>query len=195
MSRNRSGHKGVEAIFSPLPRKRRNLRLVGVVGVLAGLAEISITIIATEYPRAQVSQITDSYMRLALASLGLLLVSCGLGLLGLDWNAANQRLKSRATMESRNAKQYLIGEGDEETLTGSNYNSRIGLTVFILDCVLVTLYASLVEEYQSNSSMRNWVASYFNSGSYLFDWPTLIASSGLLGLLAIWSFAGETFKE
>ena len=163
--------------------------------MLAGLAEIAITIIANEYPRDQVSQITDSYLRLALASLGLLFVIGGLGLLGLDWSAASRRLKGPAKMENGNGKQYLVGERDEETLAGSSRNSRIGLTVFILNCVLVTLYASLVEEYQSNLSMRNWVASYFYLGRYLLDWPTLIASSGLLGLVAIWSFASETFKE
>jgi len=74
-------------------------------------------------------------------------------------------------------------------------NMRFALFAFIQSLVISALYAGLVEEYQSNLTMQQWVRLVFPTAKYILNGETVLVLSTLLGLITAQFLPGRLLAE
>src|SRR6266571_5353129 len=186
-SRKRLGQKGVDAIFSSASEHRPASFLVGVLGIVTGVALWFTILLDLEYKRFLGPSETDSYLTLFLASIGLILVLVGAGICTVS-------SISTAPTEEKALEGYPeLAKPSRRILPMSNM--RFALFAFIQSFVISALYAGLVEEYQSNLTMQQWVRLVFPTAKYILNGETVLVLSTLLGLITAQFLPGRLLAE
>jgi len=186
-SRKRLGQKGVDAIFSSAREHRLASLLVGVLGIVTGVTLWFTILLDREYKRFLGPSETDSYLTLFLASIGLILVLVGAGICTVP-------SISTAPTEEKALEGYPeLAKPSRRILPMSNM--RFALFAFIQSLVISALYAGLVEEYQSNLTMQQWVRLVFPTAKYILNGETVLVLSTLLGLITAQFLPGRLLAE
>src|SRR5881296_1892580 len=180
-SRKRLGQKGVDAIFSSAREHRPDSLLVGVLGIITGTTLWITVLLDREYARFLGPSETDSYLTLSLTSIGLILVLIGAGIC----TAPNEEKALEGYKELANPARGSLPTSD----------MRRALLAFIQSTLIAALYTGLVEEYQSNLSMQQWVRLAFPTAKYILNWETVLVLSTLLGLITTQFLPGRILAE
>ena len=186
-SRKRLGQKGVDAIFSSAREHRPASLLVGVLGIVTGVTFWITVLLDREYARFLGPSETDSYLALSLTSIGLILVLIGAGICTVPWI-------STAPTEEKALEGYTeLANPARGSLPTTDM--RRALFAFIQSTLIAALYTGLVEEYQSNLSMQQWVRLAFPTAKYILNWETVLVLSTLLGLITTQFLPGRILAE
>ena len=213
--RDREGRKqtqgGVQSIFTN--EQGRQGKAVLVVGLLA-MGE-GVTIWAWALRSLGASNAVDTSQgvassALALASLGMLTVLTGTGLLAY-WFALKRTRMGRRTMgfSVRSNKSAPAAENESlswDTLTRRSLTSiwrlrsthrvsKTFLVAVVQSSVLIASYGSLVAEYETNPGMQAWVQTNFPLASGLLNYYVVLLLTGLLGVLVTQFFPSGRFSE
>ena len=189
-----SGQRGIEAIFSSPKRRRRDFLFIGASGIVTGLTLITLSKLGAQ--PAFSSMISGVLLSgsLILASLGLLFLTGGAGVCMVEL-VEHALAKRRAKLWQFGTELSVLDQIGEQTKKSSleerRLNFRLSLVVFLQGCLLVTLFAGLVEEYGSNLTMQEWVNSSFSFGQVLLTWQAVLAISFLMGLLVVYCLLGR----
>ncbi|HEX4919807.1 MAG TPA: hypothetical protein VFV92_03610 [Candidatus Bathyarchaeia archaeon] len=187
MTPGTSNRKGVEAIFSTPKEAGRTQAILGGLAIVLGITLTVVSVITVEFPDEWGRSAAGSYESLALASLGLFVLTCG-GSITLA-HFSRDIARSRPTVTDDNPPSRLILQNGETSNPSSpkvlTYDLR--LAVFVQGCILLLLYAGLVVEYQSNPTMQEWIRSSLASARFLLNWGALLVSSFLVGILFAYS--------
>jgi len=186
-SRKRLGRKGVDAIFSSAREHRPASLLVGVLGIVTGVTLWITVLLDREYTRILGPSETDSYLTLFLTSIGLILALIGTGICGVPSipTAPTEEKALEGYAELANPSRGALPTSD----------MRRTLFAFIQSSIIAALYTGLVEEYQSNLSMQQWVRLAFPTAKYILNWETVLVLSTLLGLITIQFLPGRLLAE
>jgi hypothetical protein len=182
--------KGVDAIFSRDEEKGRPGLFVASLAILVGLALWTINIVGVQRPSYFGPSGLDSYSSLVLGPLGLLLVISGVGV--------SLALRTPPSLRS---SQKTTGNADtsvelQPSARPISFNSlRLGIVAFLETLFIITLYAGVLDEYQSNPSMQDWVRRTLPSTQILLSYPALIVFSGILALLFVQFLPGRRLYE
>jgi len=157
------------------------------LGIIAG-ATLWITVLFDrEYARFLGPSETDSYLALSLTSIGLILVLIGAGICTVPWI-------SPAPTEEKALEGYTeLANPARGSLPTTDM--RRALFAFIQSTLIAALYTGLVEEYQSNLSMQQWVRLAFPTAKYVLNWETVLVLSTLLGLITTQFLPGRILAE
>jgi hypothetical protein len=205
-SRKRLGQKGVGAIFSSAEDQTHIAFLIGVLGIVAGIIFWTAVILDAEYARLFGTSVAGSYLSLFMASLGLILVICGAGICKVSLTSTpvsegksmdTPDIRSRVSVQSEQESPLKGHPGLADASSGilSTPNAKFGLVAFIESSAIAALYSGLVEEYQSNLSMQQWVRLVLPAGRYFLSWETVLVLSTLLGLITIQFLPGRILAE
>ena len=158
--------------------------------MLLGISLIIVSVITVQFPRDWVRSAVGSFESLAMASLGLFVLTCGGGITLARISLPNV-VSSRPGAADNNAPSpFTLHSGDSSESSSplvSSFDPRFALGIFLQGCVLLLLYTGLVEEYESNLTMQEWVGSSLASGRFLLNWGALLVSSFLVGVLFVYS--------
>jgi hypothetical protein len=171
---SRIGRKGVDAIFTP-PKKQMDDRfLVGIVGILVGIALWTAVSLDSIYPKLfGVSEIS-SYSSLVLFSFGVIFVISGAGI-SMTYYPFSPTRRGRLRTSSQSYPE-------PETGILSSTNLKYGLISFIQSIIAIALYSGLADEYYSNPSMQEWIHANFPPGQLLLGRESVVVVAALLGL-------------
>jgi hypothetical protein len=200
----RLGRKGVDAIFTP-DRQQRDARfLVGLAGIVGGIVLWTTVILDSIYPKLFGTSEIGPYLSMVLSSLGIMLVMSGAGICVRYsiFRPVYERSRVPDTLDPSTDRSVLspVGsslEGYGEPPVGilSSKNIRFGLIAFVQSCLVLALYSGLVDEYQSNVSMRHWVSSVFSYGQLVLSWEAVLVASTLLGIVVVQFLPGGALSE
>jgi len=186
-SRKRLGQKGVDAIFSSAREHHPASLLVGILGIVTGVTLWITVLLDREYTRFLGPSETDSYLTLFLTSIGLILVLIGAGICAVP-------SISTAPTEGKSVEGYAeLASPTRGALPRSDI--RWALFAFIQSSVISALYAGLVEEYQSNLGMQQWVRLAYPAANYILNGETVLVLSTLLGLITAQFLPGRLLAE
>src|SRR5207247_10581521 len=140
-----------------------------------------------EYARFLATSETYSYLTLSLTSIVLILVLIGAGICRVPWisTAPNEEKALEGYKELANPARGSRPTSD----------MRRALLAFIQSTLIAALYTGLVEEYQSNLSMQQWVRLAFPTAKYILNWETVLVLSTLLGLITTQFLPGRILAE
>jgi hypothetical protein len=182
--------KGVDALFSRDKEKGRPGLFIANLAILVGLALWTINIAGVQRP-SYFGPGLDSYSSLVLVPLGLLFVVSGAGL----------SLALRRPQPSPSSGQKSTDNEDDPvqlplSARPISFNSlKLGVVAFFETLFIITLYAGVLDEYQSNLSMQDWVRRTLPTAQILLSYPALIILSGILALLAMQFLPGRRLYE
>ncbi len=196
--RGKHERKGLEAIFTSVNHVRNSEVLTGVAGVMAGLF---LSIVAAF--QAKDSQVLGGwgqsiYSPLAFASIGVLLLICGVGtiMFALAHHETNLENPTVSSADERSeADSSRSAESPERRRWMFGPGSRLGNVAFIQSLVLVALYAGFVQEYESNLTMQTWIRSNFPVGQSVLNWEGVLILSVSLALLLLQFLPGRFLSE
>jgi hypothetical protein len=204
VARKRLGRKGVDAIFTP-DRQQRDARfLVGLAGIVAGIAIWTIVIMDSIYPKLFGTSEIGPYLSMVLSSLGIMLAISGAGICisYSIFRPVYERSRMPDTLDPSRGRSVLSdrassleGYGGQPVGILSSKNTRFGLMAFVQSCLVLALYSGLVDEYQSNVSMRQWVSSVFPYGQLVLSWEAVLVASALLGIVVVQFLPGRALSK
>ena len=186
----RSNRKGVEAIFSSPKEAGRTQAILGGSAILLGITLIIVSMMTVQFSHEWGRSAAGSYGSLALASLGLFVLTSGGGITLAHFSSSNVA-RSRPTLTDSSPTPPISLQPretfDPASSRMSSYDLRLALATFLQGCILLLLYAGLVEEYQSNPTMQEWIRSSLASAQFLLNWGALLVSAFLVGILFAYS--------
>ena len=177
----------MDAIFTP-PKKQMDDRfLVGIAGIVVGVALWTTVSLDSIYPRFfGVSEIS-SYSSLVLFSFGVILVISGAGISMTYYPFSSTRESTIGTL----SQSY----SELETSILSSTNLKYGLISFIQSSLAIALYSGLADEYHSNPSMQEWIHANLPLGQILLERESVLVVAALLGLAIIQFLPGHRLSE
>jgi hypothetical protein len=194
----------VDAIFTPAREQRDARFVVGLMGIVAGIALWTTVILYSLYPTLFGASEISFYLSMVLSTLGLTLVISGAGIC-LTYSifrpvyegsviADTESVPMNRAVLSDDVTALQDHEGPQAGIR-SSYNMRFGLFAFIMSSVILVLYSGMADEYQSNSSMRKWVSSVFPYGQLVLSWEAVLVSAVFLGLIVVQFLPGRALAE
>lgn len=182
--------KGVDSLFSPEEEKSRPGLFLGNLAILVGLALWTINIAGAQRPSYFGSSGLDSYTSVVLAPLGLLFVVSGISVVLTLRKASSPTSAQKLTDEADRMAQL-----PPSTRPISVVSLRLGIIAFLESLLIVSLYAGVLDEYQSNLGMQDWVRRTIPTAQILLSYEALIIASGILSLLVVQFLPGRRFYE
>jgi hypothetical protein len=194
----------VDAIFTPDKEQRDARFLVGLAGIVAGIVLWISVILDSRYPKLFGTSEISSYLSMVLSSLGLIFVISGSGIC-LSYSIFKPPYENQSMADSVDASTTRTTLSDRESLLQdygrrdvgilSSNNVKFGLIAFIQSCLALALFSGLVDEYQSNNSMRQWVSSIFPYGQLVLSWEAVLVASALFGFIVVQFIPGKALAE
>jgi hypothetical protein len=179
--------KGVDAIFTP-PKKQMDDRfLVGIAGIVVGIALWTTVTLDSINPRLFVASEISSYSSLVLLSLGVILVISGTGI-----SLTYYRFSSTHESGLKTSSQSY---SEQETGVLRSTNLKYGLISFIQSSIAIALYSGLADECNSNPSMQEWIHSIFPLGQLFLGRECVLVVAGLMGLSIVHFLPGQALAE
>ncbi len=182
--------KGVDALFSREEEKGRPGPFIGSLAILLGVALWTVNIAGVQSPNYFGPGGLDSYTLLVLAPLGLLFVVCGAGL-----SLSSRSIPGLQPGEALTPDLEGAAKPPSPTRQNSITSLRLGIAVFLESFLVVTLYAGVLDEYQSNLRMRDWVRRTLPTVEVLLSYEALIITSGIISILIIQFLPGQAFNK
>jgi hypothetical protein len=182
--------KGVDALFSRDKEKGRPGLFIANLAILVGLSLWTINIAGVQRPSYFGSSGLDSYSSLVLAPLGMLFVVSGVGV-----SLALRTPPSLQSSQKSTDDAETSAEVPSLASTASFNRLRLGIVAFLETLFIITLYAGVLDEYQSNFIMQDWVRRTLPTAQILLSYPALIVVSAILALLVVQFLPGRRLYE
>jgi hypothetical protein len=158
-------------------------------------------ILDSNYPKLLGISEIGSYLSTFLASLGLLFVISGSGIC-LSYSIfkpiyADNGIAHTVGQSTNPTDRGIHGRGYGDRHVGivSSNNVKFGLLAFTQSCLALALFSGLVDEYQSNKSMQQWVSSTFPYAQLVLSWEAVFVASALFGIIVIQFIPGKALAE
>jgi hypothetical protein len=171
-----------------------------VVGIVLWIT----VILDSRYPKLFGTSEISSYLTMLLSSLGLIFVISGSGIC-MSYSIfkpiyekqgiadAVDGSTTRTALSDRESRLQDYGKRDAGILSSNNV--KFGLIAFIQSCLALALFSGLVDEYQSNNSMQQWVSSVFPYGQLVLSWEAVLVASALFGMIVVQFIPGKELAE
>src|SRR5712692_539527 len=189
--------KGLEAIFSsPEPGRDREI-LAGAAGIIAGLFLSILAIFRPHTPQDLGPLANAVYSSLTFGALGVLLLICGGGTITYaiaqrESNLSKRIVPTLAGHSDVDAFEEHVGHSETQRMFGAGI--KMGVVAFIQSLVLLVLYSSFVQEFESNLTMQIWVQSNFAVGQSVLNWEGVLILSFFLSFLLLQFLPGQFFS-
>jgi len=181
-----SGRRGVDALFTRHDDRTHRSAYVGQASILVGIALWTVNVAGVERPKLFGPGGLDPYDLLVLSPLGILFIVSGVGVLV----SLRTRNKSPAT-PSQLGDLENDGSISLSPSLASFASFRIGAVAFVEGLMIIALYAGVLDEYQSNPIMQDWVRRTLPALQILLSYEILIIVSAILGLLVVQLLPGR----
>lgn len=141
----------------------------------------------------------NPFVSLFLPPVGLFLVISGTGI-ALSFRAWPRSATIDELAVERQAQDTRPRDQDEKSAIPEINNQGVpqqrstlplSVTVFIESVIIILLYAGVLDEYQANLSMRDWVRLALPSVQIFFNQEALTIFSGILALMVIRFLPGK----
>ena len=190
----------MDAIFTSPPSSGYRFLLIGIGGILTGIAFWASVALLRAYPQYLGVDRIASFLPLLLTPMGFLFFTCGIGMcLGAISRPGTKTLKEDRGSRLRGpvSAQPSLGALSDDPSSGftgrsalvklslAKANFRLGVVGFVQSIIILGLFSGFVDEYRSNATMQEWVRSVLPFGSYFMSLEALIITAIILSISVI----------
>lgn len=168
-----------------------------MVAVIVGLVLWTIYVVGAGHPGSLGLTNLDPFASLSLPPIGLLLVITGTGTL-LSFRAWSGFAATHEQPVEPDVQDARLLDRNTKPIPEINYpmtsqqsNSQLGVMVFVESILVILLYAGVLDEYQANVSMQNWVLLTIPLIKIFLNQETLTIISGILALMIVQFLPGR----